>query len=80
MMSMYGFEPRTAVHLDSGDPSDRNAFTLQGRTRLILGAMLAVVSIYGVLHTFDPVALSVVQMFFLLTTVAGVALATLWRE
>jgi len=80
MMSMYGFEPRTAVHLDQGALPNRNAFALQGLTRLVVGTLLAVVSIYGVLHTFDPVALSVVQMFFLLTTVAGVALATLWRE
>jgi hypothetical protein len=76
---MYGFEPRTAVHLDHVDHLDRDAAT-QGVSRLIIGTMLAVVSIYGVLHTFDPVALSVVQMFFLLTTVVGVALATLWRE
>jgi hypothetical protein len=77
MMSMYGFEPRAAAHLEQTDQRDE---ATQGLVRLVVGTLLAVVSIYGVLHTFDPVALSVVQMFFLLTTVVGVALATLWRE
>ena len=76
-MSMYGFET-TAARIDYVD--DVSGSARHQLTRIFAGALLAAIGIYGVLHTFDPVVLSVVQVFFMITTVLGVALAALSQD
>jgi hypothetical protein len=81
MTSMFGFEGTRAVHIDGVGWTDGGARRVSPRlVRLIAGLVVAFVGMYGALHSFDPVSLSVGQVFFLLTTVAGVALASLGQE
>lgn len=48
-------------------------------SRVIIGLVVAAVALVGVVRTFDPVTLSLPQLFWLALTVAGVALATRYR-
>lgn len=46
------------------------------RSRMTIGILIAIAALVGAVRTFDPVALSVAQLLFLVLTITGVAIAT----
>ena len=48
--------------------------------RFVIGWAIALISLIGVVRTFDPISLSAAQVVFLITTVVGVAIAAPSRD
>jgi hypothetical protein len=73
MFTMTGTHtPHRLLETDAG-PGARRPHHHVGA--LVTGVVLTLIGVVGALRTFDPVALSVAQVLFLVTTVVGVALA-----